>query len=95
MVILAVERFANYIPLDVPSIFTWYMEQKGVENPERFLKSVEEIPLDVQQILLEYPEIQQMIEESKQTKKVDSIPISQRKTPENELESLSKSGVMA
>lgn len=37
MVAQVVERFAKVIPLDVPEIFTWYFEQKGVENPERFL----------------------------------------------------------
>ncbi len=25
------------IPLNIQEIFTWYFEQKGVENPERFL----------------------------------------------------------
>jgi hypothetical protein len=37
MVIQAVEKFAQYIPLNVQEIFLWYFEQKGVENPERFL----------------------------------------------------------
>ncbi len=61
MVILAVERFANHIPLNVQSVFVWYMEQKGVENPERFLQSVQEIPPEVQQILLQNPAVQEMI----------------------------------
>ena len=37
MVITAVERFAQVIPLNLQEIFIWYFEQKGVENPERFL----------------------------------------------------------
>ena len=37
LVIQSVEKFAQLIPLDMPEIFTWYFEQKGVENPERFL----------------------------------------------------------
>ena len=26
-----------FIPLNLQEIFTWYFEQKGVDNPERFL----------------------------------------------------------
>ncbi len=37
LVVTAVERFAQLIPLNIQEIFTWYFEQKGVENPERFL----------------------------------------------------------
>ena len=33
----AVEKFAQVLPLDIAEIFIWYFEQKGVENPERFL----------------------------------------------------------
>ena len=33
----AIEKFASVLPLDLAEIFTWYFEQKGVENPERFL----------------------------------------------------------
>ena len=37
LVVSAVEKFAQVIPLNIQEIFTWYFEQKGVENPERFL----------------------------------------------------------
>ena len=37
MVAQVIERFAQALPLDIPELFTWYFEQKGVENPERFL----------------------------------------------------------
>lgn len=76
MVILAVERFSNHIPLDVQSIFVWYMEQKGVENPERFLQTVKEIPLPIQQMLMQNPEIQQMVEqfENEKTNQKQTIP---------------------
>ena len=37
LVVSAVERFAQLIPLNIQEIFTWYFEQKGVDNPERFL----------------------------------------------------------
>ena len=62
MVILAVERFSNHIPLNIQSIFVWYMEQKGVENPERFLQPMKEIPMEVQQVLLQNPAIQEIIQ---------------------------------
>ena len=39
IVIQAVERFASLIPLNLQEIFVWYFEQKGVDNPERFLNS--------------------------------------------------------
>lgn len=87
MVILAVERFSNHIPLDVKSIFTWYMEQKGVENPERFIQQVPEIPQEVQQILLQNPAVQQMIQ-SVEEQKV-SEPSSQ-KSPQEEIEALAQ-----
>ncbi len=37
MIVSVIERFAQSIPIDIREIFTWYFEQKGVENPERFL----------------------------------------------------------
>ena len=37
LVVTAVERFAQLIPLNLEEIFIWYFEQKGVDNPERFL----------------------------------------------------------
>ena len=33
----AIEKFAQVLPLNMEEIFIWYFEQKGVENPERFL----------------------------------------------------------
>lgn len=39
MIISAIQQFAQFVPLNMPEIFTWYLEQKGVENPERFLLS--------------------------------------------------------
>lgn len=37
LVVNAVEKFAKVIPLNLQEIFIWYFEQKGVDNPERFL----------------------------------------------------------
>lgn len=91
MVILAVERFANHIPLNVQSIFVWYMEQKGVENPERFLQSGQEIPLEVQQILLQNPAVQELINniQAQKANSKPNIPDSAeipRNTPESKMQ---------
>ena len=91
MVILAVERFANHIPLNVQSIFVWYMEQKGVENPERFLQSGQEIPPEVQQILLQNPAVQELINniQAQKTNTKPDIPDSAeitRNTPESKMQ---------
>ena len=40
LVLSAVEKFAQVIPLNLQEIFIWYFEQKGVDNPERFLGGV-------------------------------------------------------
>jgi len=37
MLVSAVEKFSQLIPLNLEEIFVWYFEQKGVDNPERFL----------------------------------------------------------
>lgn len=58
MIANAIERFAQFLPLNAEEIFTWYMEQKDVENPERFIKTQETIPLEIQQKLLQLPAVQ-------------------------------------
>ncbi len=40
LVVQSIERFASLIPLNIQEIFIWYFEQKGVDNPERFLGEV-------------------------------------------------------
>ena len=37
LVVNSVEKFAQLLPLNLEEIFIWYFEQKGVDNPERFL----------------------------------------------------------
>ena len=37
LLVQAIDKFSQKIALDLPEIFVWYFEQKGVENPERFL----------------------------------------------------------
>lgn len=59
--IQALEKFAQFIPLNMQEIFTWYFEQNGVENPERFLQQQAQIPQEIQNELLAKPEIQQLI----------------------------------
>ena len=91
MVILAVERFANHIPLNVQSVFVWYMEQKGIENPERFLQSGQEIPPEVQQILLQNPAVQELINniQAQKANTKPDIPDSAeipRNTPESKMQ---------
>lgn len=62
MIMEAVERFAQFLPLNVQALFTWYMGQKDVENPERFLQIGEQIPLEIQQRLLQDPTIRQAVD---------------------------------
>ncbi len=40
----AIREFAQVLPLNMREFFTWYMEQKGVENPERFLQDMPTMP---------------------------------------------------
>ena len=61
MTVQALEKFANYMPLNVQEVFTWYMEQKGVENSERFIQQQPQIPQEIQNELLAKPEIQELI----------------------------------
>lgn len=57
----AFERFMQYLPLNVQEFFTWYMEQNGVENSERFIQQEAQIPQEIQNELLARPEIQELI----------------------------------
>ncbi len=87
MVILAIERFAKAgVPLDFKTTFTWYLEQKGVENPEKFLQQQMEIPLPVQQMLLQDPNIQQMCMQFEQQQAAAQQGMaSQEKSPEAQM----------
>ena len=53
LVVGAVERFAQVIPLNLQEIFIWYFEQKGVDNPERFLMQQESAAIVPQTNLVE------------------------------------------
>lgn len=62
MVAQACQQFAQFVPLNATELFTWYMEQKEVENPERFLQLQPQLPQAMQNQLLEDPRIQQLAE---------------------------------
>lgn len=64
----AAERFADFVPLNAQELFTWYMEQKDIENPERFLQQQDTIPIELQQMLMQNPQIKQMVEMFEQQK---------------------------
>lgn len=51
------------LALNLEEVFTWYMEQKGVENPERFLQIQNFIDPQVQQALLRNPQLAPIIQE--------------------------------
>lgn len=44
LLVQAIDKFSQKITLDLPEIFVWYFEQKGVENPERFLAQNMQLP---------------------------------------------------
>lgn len=78
-VVGASERFAKFIPLNGTEIFTWYMEQNDVENPERFIQQGATMPQEVTDMLMQNPEIQQLcaaVEQAKQNG--EPLPIQQQ-----------------
>lgn len=65
MIAQSVQMFVKSgLQINKEEFFTWYMEQKGVENPERFLMGAE-IPPEIQQIIMQNPIIAQMVEQLK------------------------------
>lgn len=64
MVAQAMQMFVKSgLQANIQEIFVWYMEQKGVENPERFLQNINLIDTQVQQVLLNNPHIAPVINE--------------------------------
>lgn len=51
------------LPLNLEEFFKYYMEQKGVENPERFLMAQNLLAPEVQQALMENPQLAPIIQE--------------------------------
>lgn len=75
IVVSACKEFAQFIPLNGQELFTWYMEQKDVENPERFLQQQNTIPLEIQQILLQNPQVRNLVKQFKMQKEQDNSDI--------------------
>ena len=61
LLVQAIDKFSQKITLDLPEIFVWYFEQKGVENPERFLTQNVQIP---QQPVTETPQVPASVEQT-------------------------------
>ena len=63
MVAQAIQMFVKSgLPANLEEIFTWYMEQKGVENPERFIQNINVIDPQVQQALIQNPKLAPIIQ---------------------------------
>lgn len=63
MVAQAIQMFVKSgLPANLEEIFMWYMEQKGVENPERFIQNINVIDPQVQQALLQNPQLAPIIQ---------------------------------
>ena len=61
LLVQAIDKFSQKITLDLPEIFVWYFEQKGVENPERFLAQNMQLP---QQPVTETPQVPASVEQT-------------------------------
>lgn len=61
LLVQAIDKFSQKITLDLPEIFVWYFEQKGVENPERFLAQNMQLP---QQPITETPQVPASVEQT-------------------------------
>ena len=93
----AVEKFAQVLPLDIAEIFTWYFEQKGVENPERFLNQEK---LDKQTKTEQVQEVIQDINIQKQLTQVlggvyegagvNNVPVAEMPVQQNVSENISE-----
>jgi len=78
MVAQAIQMFVKSgLQINLEEVFTWFMEQKGVENPERFLNIQQFLSPEVQQALMNDPtlapiiqEMQRRVEMAKQGKKL-------------------------
>ena len=100
MVAQAMQMFIKAgLQANINEIFTWYMEQKGVENPERFITAQGSLSPEVQQALLQNPqlapiitEMQKRVEMAKQGQKLpedNNVP-AEPQAPEEEPELLDK-----
>ena len=64
MVAQAMQMFVKTgLQINIDEFFTWFMEQKGVENPERFLNVQNFLSPEVQQALMNDPTLAPIIQE--------------------------------
>lgn len=89
MVAQAVQMFAkNGLPININEFFTWYMEQKGIENPERFLMAQDLLDPMVQQALMQNPQLAPIIQEMQarvqMAKQGQNLPENDSEMPEFE-----------
>ena len=96
MIIQSVQQFLKAgLPLNLQECFTWYMEQKGAENPERFLQTQMTIDPQVQEALLQNPQLApiiqamtervQMAKEGKELPEDSQVPQTEQQAPEEAL----------
>ena len=64
MVVQACQQFLKAgVPLNAQELFIWFMGEKGVENPERFLQQTQTLAPEVQQALMQNPQLAPVIQE--------------------------------
>lgn len=64
MVAQAIQMFVKSgLQVNLEEVFTWFMEQKGVEDPERFLNIQQFLSPEVQQALMNDPTLAPVIQE--------------------------------
>lgn len=51
------------LSVNVEEVFSWYMEQKGVENPDRFMVNQNKLDPQVQEALMSNPQLAPIIQE--------------------------------
>lgn len=67
MVVQSCQQFLKAgVPLNAQELFIWFMGEKGVENPERFLMQMQTLAPEVQQALMQNPQIGPVIQEMQQ-----------------------------
>lgn len=80
------------LQININEFFTWYMEQKGVENPERFIMGQDIIAPEVQQALLQNPQLAPVIQEMQRrvemAKQGQQLPDEGEEVPEQPVEQM-------
>ena len=89
MLTQALQQFLKAgLPLNLQEIFTWYMEQKGVENPERFLMAQDLLDPQVQQAFMQNPQLAPVIQEMQARVQAaragENLPENAPEPPQNE-----------